>query len=73
MAPKGKVVIKTEWCKGCELCIAACKSGVLGLSNELNEKGVRYASPLFPENCTGCTLCAISCPEIVIEVFKETA
>ncbi len=71
MKPKGRVEINTEWCKGCQLCIPACKSGVLGLSDELNEKGVRYAVALYPENCTGCTLCAINCPEIVIKVFRE--
>lgn len=72
MSAKGKVVIKHEWCKGCELCISACPTGVLKMSDELNKYG-NYAVAAFPDKCTGCSLCAVVCPEIVIEVYKEKA
>jgi 2-oxoglutarate ferredoxin oxidoreductase subunit delta len=70
MAAKGKVVIKSEWCKGCELCVETCSFGVLEMSEDLNKYG-NYAVAAHPEKCTGCTLCAVMCPEIVIEVYKE--
>jgi 2-oxoglutarate ferredoxin oxidoreductase subunit delta len=68
---KGRVEINTEWCKGCELCISACPSGVLEMSKEINGKGVRYPVVKHAGKCTGCTLCAVVCPEIVITVYKK--
>lgn len=68
---KGKVEIDIEFCKGCGLCIPACKFGVLSIGDKFNSKGIKYAVASNPENCTGCMMCAITCPEICIEVYRE--
>ena len=41
---KGAVVVNTERCKGCNLCVVACPSDVLELHpREVNNKGYHYA------------------------------
>ncbi len=70
MAKKGDVVIQTEKCKGCELCLAACPQSVLAMSEEVNSRGFRYAVKVNSE-CTGCSNCAIICPDGVITVYRE--
>ena len=36
---KGAVVVNTERCKGCDICVVACPSAVLSLSNEGSGRG----------------------------------
>ncbi len=66
---KGKVEINIQKCKGCELCLTACKENALKLSDSINIKGYRY---MIANNdlCTGCVNCAILCPDAVITVFR---
>ncbi|MDP1676068.1 MAG: ferredoxin family protein [Bacteroidota bacterium] len=66
----GTVIIATEICKGCELCIASCPQESLGLSTSINRKGYRYAT-LLRNNCTGCVNCALVCPDSAITVYRE--
>ena len=66
----GKIIIDTEQCKGCGLCVTVCPKGSIVVSRLSNKSGY------FPANatnadCTGCCLCAIICPDVVIEVFRE--
>ena len=56
---KGHVVVATERCKGCGVCISACPCEVLSLSKEVNGKGYNYAFMLNPDACTGCASCGI--------------
>jgi 2-oxoglutarate ferredoxin oxidoreductase subunit delta len=65
---RGTVVIDTERCKGCELCIDACRPGVLSMSTEVNENGYRF--PLLVEGCTACRACRDVCPDFCFDVFK---
>lgn len=67
--PKGMVVIDTERCKGCGLCVEACPFGVLGISPTFNRYGYNVAVMVAPEKCTGCTMCAQMCPDAAIEVY----
>jgi 2-oxoglutarate ferredoxin oxidoreductase subunit delta len=66
---KGRVEIEIQKCKGCELCIAACKDEVFSLSTAINAKGYRY---VIANNdlCTGCVNCALVCPDAVITVYR---
>ncbi|MDD3124473.1 MAG: 4Fe-4S binding protein [Candidatus Kapabacteria bacterium] len=66
----GEVVIDTERCKGCELCIAACPSKCLSLSNSINVHGFQYTVQ-SGDNCTGCASCALVCPDAVITVYRK--
>ena len=40
---RGTVVVNTERCKGCNLCVVACPANVLELHpREVNNKGYHY-------------------------------
>ncbi len=69
--PRGMVVIKKEYCKGCGLCIAACPQHVLAFSGELNNSGYNVVHMEHPDDCTGCTFCALTCPDVALEVYRE--
>ena len=64
----GTVVIDTERCKGCELCIPACPPGVLRMSSRRNASG--YLLPELLEGCTGCSACLMVCPDFCFEVYR---
>jgi len=67
----GKVVINIEYCKGCELCTAACAKKLLKIGAQYNRSG-HYTVEYCGEEgaCTGCALCAEMCPDVAIEVWK---
>jgi 2-oxoglutarate ferredoxin oxidoreductase subunit delta len=65
---RGTVVIDIEACKGCELCIDACKPAVLVMTeHERNDRGFLY--PLLLDGCTACRACAQVCPDFVFQVW----
>jgi 2-oxoglutarate ferredoxin oxidoreductase subunit delta len=67
---RGTVVIDVERCKGCDLCIDACRPGVLAMTvHDLNTRGYRYPL-LVSEGCTACRACAQICPDYVFQVWK---
>mgnify|MGYP000358640590 CR=1 FL=1 len=37
---KGAIVVDTERCKGCNLCVVACPLNVIALTKEVNVKGI---------------------------------
>ena len=39
---KGAIVVDTERCKGCNLCVVACPLNVIALTKEVNVKGYNY-------------------------------
>ena len=66
-----KVTFKTDWCKGCGLCVNACPKGILKIATEqLNKKGYSPAEMNAPEKCIGCAFCATMCPDCIITVEK---
>jgi len=67
---RGAVVVDTEKCKGCNLCVVACPTDVLLLAKEVNGKGFHPAYMENPEACTGCMNCAMVCPDSVITVYR---
>ncbi|MDR1847261.1 MAG: ferredoxin family protein [Bacteroidales bacterium] len=70
MAIKGAIVVDTERCKGCGVCITACPKEVIALAKNVNGKGYNYAE-MVNGDCIGCAGCAIVCPDGVITVYKE--
>lgn len=67
---KGAVLVNTERCKGCELCITACPTNVLAMSKQVNSKGYNYAYMENEDACIGCASCGIVCPDGCITVYK---
>ncbi len=68
---KGCVVVDTERCKGCSVCVVSCPFDVLALSKDVNGKGYPYSLKANPGACTGCANCAIVCPDSCITVYRQ--
>lgn len=66
----GTIVVDTEKCKGCEVCIPACPTDVIAMSKDVNAKGYPYAYMKNPDACSGCINCAIVCPDGVLTVYR---
>jgi 2-oxoglutarate ferredoxin oxidoreductase subunit delta len=74
----GKIVIDTERCKGCGLCVIVCPKNAIVISDKSNKNGFFPAQPVPSvvegaknSDCTGCCLCALICPEVTIEVSRD--
>lgn len=67
---RGALIIDTNRCKGCGLCVVACPTHTLALtSKEVNHKGFAFCEEIN-DTCIGCASCAIVCPDGCISVFK---
>ena len=66
LAKKFEVVVNKAWCKGCEVCVAACPKQVLALDER------QKCGAVQPESCIGCKSCENICPDLAITV-KEVA
>jgi len=66
----GKIIINTELCKGCGLCVTVCPKNSIVISKQSNKTGY-FPAQTSNADCTGCCLCAIICPEAIIEVYRE--
>lgn len=71
MAKKGVVVIDSEKCKGCYLCIQACPVRVLAKDDKSNSSGIYPAHPVNPDACIACGNCFAMCPDVCIEIFER--
>jgi len=67
---KGAIEVDIERCKGCEVCVSVCPTGVLAISKSSNTKGYPYSYMLNPDACIGCASCGYVCPDGCIRVFK---
>jgi 2-oxoglutarate ferredoxin oxidoreductase subunit delta len=68
-APKGKVYVIEERCKGCNFCIEFCPKKVLEESERFNSKGYHPPEVANPDECVDCQLCELICPEFAIYVL----
>lgn len=67
---KGVVLVNTERCKGCALCVVACPLDVMALNPKVNQKGYTYAYQALEDTCNGCTACAVVCPDGCLTVYR---
>lgn len=67
----GAVLIDSERCKGCVLCVVACPNNVLAQGKKVNIKGYNYVQPKHLDACIGCTNCAVVCPDGCITVYRK--
>lgn len=65
-----KLELNESYCKGCELCVKACKSKVLAMADHINALGYKPTSVAEPEKCNGCKACAMVCPDAVFTIFQ---
>lgn len=72
--PKSYVVIDSERCKGCELCVVACPMKNLALTASLNRNGYHPVSFAFhgaKGDCTACGICYYVCPDFAIAEVRS--
>ena len=69
---KGAIVVNTDRCKGCQLCIVACPKNVIALAQKkVNVHGYPYVEAVNPDDCIVCASCGIVCPDGCITVYKK--
>lgn len=62
-----KIIIDTNKCKSCYLCVEACPQKLIKISNTPGKTGNNIIEFDNSANkCTGCAMCAISCPDLAI-------
>ena len=61
------LTIRTDWCKGCDLCVNACPKGILAL-DDLDRA---YVTDIG--ECIFCSVCAERCPDFCIVLDRPQA
>ena len=49
-----KITIDSKWCKGCALCVRACKKGVLAIGEQRSSGGYLMPYAQNPDACISC-------------------
>lgn len=69
---KFKVLFNEDFCKACELCVAACPKHLIALRTDApNKSGYNPAAITDMEACVGCQSCAKMCPDCIITILKN--
>ena len=66
-----KGYVREDRCKGCELCVSVCPRQILVMSEDINQKGFRFAVITDATKCIGCAFCARMCPDVAIEIRRD--
>ena len=59
---KYEVIIDSEQCDGCKICVEFCPKELLKESEETNNRMLHYVEIINPEDCLGCRQCERLCP-----------
>ena len=62
------ILVDSNLCKGCDICIITCPKNVFAKSEKVNKKNVYVPYAADEEACTKCGLCELSCPDQAIYV-----
>ena len=67
-----KITVKSNYCKGCELCMVACPKKIIKASAKINAKGYHYAEVEEKDmaTCIACKMCYDICPDVAIQIEK---
>ena len=69
---KGAIVVDTNRCKGCALCVEACPKDVIALAQKnVNINGYPYVMAVNPDDCIGSASYGIKCKDGRITVYKK--
>lgn len=69
---KGKLTLRIDRCKGCELCVLVCPEKILQIDQDtVNIKDYHPIMCIDMSRCIGCGNCATMCPDGVINVYRE--
>ena len=68
-----KIVVNSRLCKGCYLCIDACRKNNIEIAERNNSNQYRCVFQIANPECTACQRCARMCPEAAIEVYLDRA
>jgi ferredoxin len=61
------LLVNRAWCKGCNVCVAACPSGILALD------AVQRIVVTDINRCIFCGVCAVRCPDFVFILERPAA
>jgi len=65
-----RVVVLTDRCKSCELCVHTCPRECLHLGEQTNAAGFFVVQFEREDQCTGCGLCGEMCPDLALQIWK---
>ena len=64
----GSIVIDSDRCKSCGICVEHCSRKALSISGMTGKTG--YAPVIVDaDKCTGCGICYLMCPDTVFEIL----
>ncbi|HMA43068.1 MAG TPA: 4Fe-4S binding protein [Gemmatimonadales bacterium] len=61
------LLVNRAWCKGCNVCVAACPSGILALD------AAQRIVVTDINRCIFCGVCAVRCPDFVFILERPAA
>ncbi len=67
------VVLLSQYCKGCRLCVSVCEAGKIEIEPGPNERGIQPVRTVDGVRCTGCLRCTAVCPDAAIEIYRGDA
>ncbi|MFW9951517.1 MAG: ferredoxin family protein [Candidatus Thorarchaeota archaeon] len=68
---KYEILINSEQCDGCELCLAFCPKDIIEISEDkFNSRMLHYAIVVKPEDCAGCRQCERLCPTVSLYILE---
>lgn len=67
------IIIQSQLCKGCELCVYFCPEQILSMGNGLNTKSYHFPHVLPDKDadCKQCRYCERICPEMAIFLGED--